>query len=133
MVTELEKLRKRVDKIEKQNNEEVLTIVEILSNATFFGQIKKANCEYAKNGQCNFFVLKSEAKNEIPIATDCRIQECEEPILHCHIELSNITCALCKITSSDLIIGTSQCNSKKPKEMIKPQEKLITKLNKKNS
>ncbi len=79
MVTEIDDLHRRVDKIEKQNNEEVLALVEILSNATFFGEIKKSNCEYAKNGQCGFFVLDGEDKNKIPIITECRIKECKEP------------------------------------------------------
>jgi hypothetical protein len=96
MVTEIEELHKRVDKIEKQKIQEVLTLVEILSNATFFGEIKKANCEYPKNGQCGFFTLNSEAKNKIPIATECRIKHCREPSLHYHIEVSNISCTLCQ-------------------------------------
>ena len=108
MVTELEELHKRIDKIEKQKIQEVLTLVEILSTATFFGEIKKANCKYAKNGQCSFFILKSEAKNKIPIATDCRIKHCQESPRHCHIELSNITCALCEITNNVPIISSSQ-------------------------
>jgi hypothetical protein len=100
MGTELEALGKRVDIIEKQRNQEVLTLVEILSNATFFGEIKKANCEYAKNGQCGLFILKSDEKNTIPIVTDCRIKNCQESIQHCHIELSNITCALCEMNNN---------------------------------
>jgi hypothetical protein len=115
MVTELEELHKRVDKIEKQKTQEVLTLVEILSNATFFGEIKKANCEYSKNGQCSFFILKSEAKNKIPIATECRIKQCKEPSLHCHIELSNISCTLCQRTNNDPIMCSPQKISKKSK------------------
>jgi hypothetical protein len=100
MVTEIEELHKRVEKIEKQESQEVLTLVEILSNVTFFGEIKKANCEYSKNGQCSFFILKSEMKNKIPIVTECRIKQCEEQSLHGHIELSNITCSLCQRTDN---------------------------------
>ena len=95
MFTKLENLGKHIEKNERDKNQEVLALVEILSNATFFGEIKKVNCEYSKNGQCGFFILKSEAKNKIPIATECRINQCQEPSLHCHIELSNISCALC--------------------------------------
>ena len=116
MATELEELHKRVDKIEKQKNQEVLTLVEILSNATFFGEIKKANCEYAKNGQCSFFILKNEAKNKIPIVAECRIKQCREPSLHCHIELSNISCTLCQRTSNGPEIHSSKHISKKSKE-----------------
>jgi hypothetical protein len=133
MVTELEELHKRVDKIEKQKNQEILTLVEILSNATFFGEIKKANCEYAKNGQCSFFILKSEAKNKMPIATECRIKQCKEPSLHCHIELSNISCTLCQITNNGPEIRSSEHTSKKSKDIIKTQENLIPRLSKKNS
>jgi hypothetical protein len=97
MITELEALSKRIDKIEKQKADEVLTLVEILSNAAFFGEIKKASCEYAKESQCSFFILTSEAKGKIPIVSDCRVNQCSETSLHCHLELSNITCALCEI------------------------------------
>ena len=97
MITEFEALSKLIDKIEKQKADEVLTLVEILSNATFFGEIKKAGCEYAKEGQCSFFILADKAKGKIPIVSDCRVSQCSESSLHCHLELSNITCALCEI------------------------------------
>ena len=95
MDTEIEYLYRRIDKIEKQNYQDVLTLVEILSNATFFGKIKQSNCNYSKDGQCSFYILKSEEKNKIPIATECRIKQCNEPSFHCHIELSKISCTLC--------------------------------------
>jgi len=117
MVAQLEELNERVNKLEKQKNQEILTIVEILSNATFFGEIKKTNCEYTENGQCSFFILKNEAKDKIPIATDCRIMHCKESFLHCHLELSNITCALCQIPDNDPIKGSSQRWSKKSKNI----------------
>jgi hypothetical protein len=97
MITELEALSKRIDKIEKQKADEVLTLVEVLSNATFFGEIKKAGCEYAREGQCAYFVISDKAKGKIPIVSDCRVNQCSEASLHCHLELSNITCALCEI------------------------------------
>ena len=115
MVTELEELQKRVDRIEKQKNQEVLSLVEILSNATFFGETKKANCTFSKNGQCGFFILKSDVKNKIPIASECRIQNCEESRIHCHIELSNITCALCEISNISPIRTFSNISPKKSK------------------
>ncbi len=97
MTIEIEELKKRLDKIEQQKNEEVLTLVEILANISFFGEQKKAQCEYAKNSQCSFFFLLNEAKGKIPIATNCRIKDCKEPAsLHCHLELSNITCSFCE-------------------------------------
>ena len=101
MDNKINELHKRVDKIEQQKNEEVLALVEILSNTTFFGEIKKANCEYAKNGQCSFFILDTEAKNKIPIASECKIKQCVEPSVHCHIEISNISCTLCQRTNYD--------------------------------
>ena len=121
MITELEELHKRVDKIEKQRNQEVLTLVEILSNAAFFGGIKKAKCENVRNGQCSFFILKNEAKNKIPIATDCRVKHCKESSLHCHIELSDITCALCAITNSHSI-DFSQYETREIKNTVKTQK-----------
>ena len=97
MTIEIEELQRRLDNIERQKNEEVLTLVEILANVSFFGEQKKAQCEHAKNGQCNYFFLLNEAKGKIPIATNCRIKECKEPAaLHCHLELSNITCSFCE-------------------------------------
>jgi hypothetical protein len=98
MIVEIEELNKRIDKIERQRNEEVLTLLEILASITFFGELKKAQCEYPRNGQCSYFVLVNDAKGKIPIATNCRVTHCKESaILHCHLELSNVTCALCKI------------------------------------
>jgi hypothetical protein len=98
MIAELEELNKRLEKMEKQKDQEILALVEILSNATFFGDLKKITCQYAKDGQCSFFVLKNNAKNMIPIVTDCRIRDCQIPSKHRHIELSNITCTFCQIT-----------------------------------
>ena len=101
MISEIEELHKRVDKIERQKSEEVLALVEILSNATFFGEMKKLNCEFAKNGQCGFFFLDGEENNKIPIFTECRIKGCQEPSFHLHIELSNISCTLCQRTVAE--------------------------------
>ena len=118
MVTEIEELQNRVDKIEKQNNEEILSLVEILSNAAFFGEIKKSTCEFSKNGQCSYFFLEREAKNRIPIATECRIKQCEEPILHCHLEVSNLSCTFCLKTHNGLEVHSSK-DLKKEKARIK--------------
>jgi hypothetical protein len=115
MVTEIDELHKRVDKIEKQNYQEVLTLVEIMSNATFFGEIKQSNCEFAKDGQCSFFILRSEDKHKIPIAAECRIKECRETFPHCHIEISNISCTLCQRMSTAQEIGILQQSSKTKK------------------
>ena len=100
MVTENEELHHRVAKLEKQSKQEIVTIVEILSNATFFGSIKKASCEYAKNGQCSFFVLDAEEKIKIPTIAPCRIKNCKEKEVHCHIEISNISCSFCQRTNT---------------------------------
>jgi hypothetical protein len=97
MTTEIKQLQRRLDEIERQKNEEVLTLVEILANISFFGGTKKVQCKHAKNGQCSFFFLLNEAKGKIPVATNCRIKECGEPAsIHCHLELSNITCSFCE-------------------------------------
>ena len=96
METRLSQLNQRVYKLERHNEEEILTLLEILSNATFFGDMKKESCEYAKDGQCGFFILSVKAKNRIPIVTECRIKDCGEHSLHCHIELSDVTCAFCQ-------------------------------------
>ena len=99
MDNRIDELHKRVDKIEQQKNQEVLALVEILSNTTFFGEIKKANCQYAKDGQCSFFILDTETENKIPIASECKIKQCKEPSVHCHIEISDISCTLCQRTN----------------------------------
>ena len=102
MRTEIQQLNKRLNKLEKQKNEEILTLVEILSNATFFGEIKKANCKNAKDGQCSYFILESEAKSKIPIISSCHIKNCEHTPFHCHLELSNITCSLCQTINNGI-------------------------------
>jgi hypothetical protein len=91
----LDELAKRVEKLEKQNTQQIVTLVEILSNATFFGDLKKASCEYAKDGQCKLFFLKKEPEFTIPIATACRIKNCGNAPDHFHIEISNLTCSFC--------------------------------------
>jgi len=91
----LEEFKKRLNKLEKHGFEDTLTLVEILSNITFFGSLKMEKCKYAKEGQCGFFFLKSDAKNKIPTATDCRMRDCKGELDHFHLELSNVTCAFC--------------------------------------
>lgn len=108
MTIEIDQLHRRIDRIEQLENEEALTLVEILSNITFFGELKKSQCEHVKNGQCNFYVLMTESKGKIPIAADCRINICKEDYPHCHLELSNITCALCEIGKDQRIVSKTK-------------------------
>ena len=96
ILVNIEEISNRLEKIERQKNQEVLTLVEILSNVTFFGEIKKANCQYHKNGQCSYFIIKSKQKNTLPILSKCRVKNCKTTPKHCHIETSNITCSLCQ-------------------------------------
>ena len=114
MIAELEALSNRIDKIEKQKAEEVLTLIEILSNVAFFGEIKQSRCEYSKDGQCSFFILSNEGKGKIPIISDCRVKQCREKSFHCHLELSKISCALCqlKYTQKSAFISQSQFKPK---------------------
>jgi hypothetical protein len=107
MVNQLEELHLRLDKLEKQKNQEILTLVEILANATFFGELKKTNCHYAINGQCGLFVLQNDAKNKIPTVSECRIKQCAESAKHYHIKLSNITCTLCQEANTGLLESSS--------------------------
>jgi hypothetical protein len=123
MVTDIDELNKRVDKIERQKKQEVLTLVEILSNATFFGEIRKSSCEYSKNGQCSFYLLEEEVRNKIPIVARCRIKDCEEPSLHYHIEISNISCTLCQKIKDGSEKKSFQNSSKKPKSTLQNNEK----------
>ena len=112
MQSDLEELTKRIDKLEKQKNQEILALVEILSNATFFGDLKKIHCQHAKDGQCSYFILKTNAKNKMPIVADCRIEKCQVPSRHCHIELSNITCTFCQATMEPNILSNNAKNQK---------------------
>lgn len=95
MVSNIQELSNRVNRIEEQKNQEVVTLIEILANATFFGGIKKAKCDHAKQGQCSFFTIDSIVEKSIPIVSKCKIKNCKEKQPHHHIELSNITCSLC--------------------------------------
>lgn len=94
-VENLEEYENRLKTLEKRELEETVTLVEILSSIAFFGNLKMETCQHAKDGQCGFFFLKSNGRNKIPIATDCRIKDCEGEPGHCHLELSNITCVFC--------------------------------------
>jgi len=94
-IKQLEALEKRLKLFEKHGMEDSLTLLEILSNITFFGNLKMEKCKYARDGQCERFFLKLDAVKKIPIATKCRIKRCNLKLDHCHLELSNVTCALC--------------------------------------
>ncbi len=91
----LEEFEERLEKLEKREFEETLTLIEILSTMTFFGGVKMKKCKYAMEGQCGLFFLKSDAKKKTPISTDCRIKGCKGEPGHRHLELSNVTCAFC--------------------------------------
>lgn len=93
----LEESKVRLENLEEQNVQNAMSLIEIMSTAAFFGNMKKINCEYAKEGQCSFFFLKKGAKNKLPIATDCRISDCKDVPVHCHLELCNITCTFCPV------------------------------------
>jgi len=92
---QLEELNNRVDKLEKRDIQDLLTLLEIMSNATFFGGMKKTSCEHAKEGQCSLFYLKKGSTNKIPLATDCRINGCSDSTEHCHLETSAVACTFC--------------------------------------
>jgi len=92
-------LIERILRLEKRDIEDTITLVEILSNITFFGSVKMENCSYAREGQCQFFILERAAKGKIPMAMDCRLKDCEDKTSHLHLELSNMICAFCPVTS----------------------------------
>ena len=94
----LEELEKRLNSLEKHGIEDSLILLEILSNITFFGKLKINKCTHAREGQCGHFFLKRDATKKIPIATKCRIKGCSDEPNHCHLELSNVTCAFCPET-----------------------------------
>jgi hypothetical protein len=94
-IRQSDELEKRLKLLEKHGMENSLTLLEILSNITFFGNLKKEKCKYARDGQCGRFFLKLDTVNKIPIATKCRIKGCNGELDHCHLELSNLSCAFC--------------------------------------
>ncbi len=95
----LDELEQRLEKLEKHRFEDALTLLEFLSSVTFFGGLKMAQCEYAKEGQCTLFTLEADAEEKIPVATKCRIRGCGGEPGHCHLELSNVICAFCPISN----------------------------------
>lgn len=95
VIKHLEEFDKRLKKLEKRVFEDTITLVEILGNIAFFGGIKMEKCQYSMEGQCGLFYVRNNDKKKIPIATDCRISDCEGEPSHCHLELSNVTCAFC--------------------------------------
>jgi hypothetical protein len=99
---QLDEIETRLTRLEKQDYQDLIPLLEIISSATFFGEMKKITCDYAKEHQCGFFFLKKEAKNKLPIVTDCEIKNCDEKSDHCHLELSNLTCTLCPIMGHNL-------------------------------
>ena len=112
MPSQIEEIHLRLHKLEKQKDQEVLALVEILSNATFFGELRKNNCQFAVDGQCALFVLQKYAKNKIPVASECRIKQCSQSTKHFHIELSNITCTLCQEADTGLLSASPVKNTK---------------------
>jgi len=94
-VKELEELDNRLNLLEKHVVENSLTLLEILSNIAYFGDFKMKKCEFARDGQCGYFFLKLDATNKIPIATECKIKDCNKQSKHLHLVLSNISCAFC--------------------------------------
>ena len=94
-VKEWDELDKRLKLLEKREIQNSLALLEILSNITFFGKLKMEKCKYAKNQQCERFFLKLEVTKKIPISTKCRIKRCNYELDHCHLELSNVSCAFC--------------------------------------
>ena len=93
--SQVERLKQRVNSIEESNKEEALTIIEILANANFFGQLKKDKCTHAKNGQCTYFIIQRKNKDMLPNISECKIEGCYSQV-HYHLERSNITCCFCQ-------------------------------------
>ena len=94
-IKQLDELEKRLKLLENHGMENSLTLLEILSNITFFGNLKMEKCKYARDGQCGRFFLELDAVKKIPIATKCRIKGCNGELDHCHLELSNVSCVFC--------------------------------------
>jgi len=107
MGSELEKLTqmvqsltRRLERLENNKDQEIVTLVEILATATFFGQLKKALCQYAKDGQCSLYIIDGKTREQLPFTTPCEINDCKEQSCHSHLKLSNLTCGLCHETAA---------------------------------
>lgn len=97
LIKRFTELEKRIEKLEKHSLEDTLTLIEILSNVAYFGNLKMEKCEHAKQGQCSLFLIRNDAKGKIPMVTDCRIDDCNREVGHCHLEVSKVTCAFCPV------------------------------------
>ena len=121
MQKEIMELNERVSLLEKQRDDQVLTLVEILSNVSFFGKMKETNCEYARNGQCSLYFFDAETRNKIPLVNDCKIDGCKETLPHRHIELSNVTCSLCQ----EALIRKQKPSTRKKNQSTKVENKRV--------
>ena len=90
-----EELMERLEKLEKHQVENTITLVEFLSNITFFGGLKMKDCEHAREGQCSSYFVEDDFEKKIPLIARCRIKDCRGRPGHCHLEISNMTCAFC--------------------------------------
>jgi len=110
-------IENRVQNLEKTSEEQVLTLVELLSNLTFFGELKRSSCVYLKDGQCARFSLE-EFEEKLPMVSKCRISGCKATTQHYHLEISNICCGLCHEVNWDRLESSSanlpSKNGKKP-------------------
>jgi len=99
-LTGMVEIESRVRNLEKTSEEQVLTLVELLSNLTFFGELKRSGCVYLKEGQCARFSLQ-EFEEKLPMVSRCRIRDCKATAQHYHLEISNICCGLCQEANRD--------------------------------
>lgn len=100
LTQKLKIVSRRLETLENNKDQEIISLVEILANINFFGQVKKAVCQYARDGQCSLYVVDTPLKEQIPFTASCRVRDCKEQSIHSHIEISNITCGLCSETAS---------------------------------
>ena len=120
----IEDVNRRLEKIENQNKEGIIAIIEILSNASFFGEIKQATCVFARDGQCSRFTLDIGAKDKIPVVSGCKIHNCKETSSHYHMDLSKLTCGLCQNNQNSGIEKALKIKSKRTKNRKQAKKRL---------
>lgn len=111
-ISDLKSLRNRVESIQTQSEEQILTLIEILANANFFGQQRKDNCEYLKNDLCTYYAIPNDNARKLPIMIECKIANCKSSP-HLHIRATDIGCCLCK--KEKLTISKARKNEETPK------------------
>jgi hypothetical protein len=107
MVIDVEDLDKRVDKMQRQKEQETWLSLKYLQTQRSLKKLKKQTANMQKMFNACCFKVKNRKKQN-PIFTKCRIKKCIEKSQHGHIEIPKITRSICQviiiIKQQDLLI-----------------------------